>query len=232
VRGFLITLEGIDGSGKTTALKTISRRLAELIPERQVVLTVEPTASRAGEILRTELSKHSQPIDSQTSMAISEATSKAGRMEELFLFMADHSYHLVNTVIPSLMKGCILISDRYADSTSAYQGVTLKGIVPEPVDWIRSLHQPWNVVPDLTLLFDLDVNLALERIGARPGSRDKFEKEDFLKEVRKNFRYIAGLEPGRFRVIDAGLDPDEVAKEAMDAIIDLVSPDRARDLNI
>jgi dTMP kinase len=146
VKGLLITLEGIDGSGKGTAAKHIAAWLAETMPERRLVLTAEPTSGQVGKILRAEMAR----VDGETE------SSAAKRMQELFLFMADHAHHLTKTVLPALETGAIVLSDRYADSTAAYQGVTLRGIVPDPVSWIQSIYRPWNLPPDRTLLFVLD----------------------------------------------------------------------------
>jgi len=216
VRGQLITLEGIDGSGKSTAAKAMAAGLKELMPERIIVLTAEPTTGEAGRILRKELSSCSEDQDETTT---------ARRMRELFLFMADHADHLAKTVIPALEAGAIVVSDRYADSTAAYQGVTLRGIVPDSVQWIRSLYRPWNVIPDKTLLFVLNPTEALERLGAR-SAREKFERNDFLKEVDMNFRLLAALEPERFVQIDAEQEEEAVAKSALRAVMDLVGGGR------
>lgn len=212
VLGRLITLEGIDGSGKSTVLRHISSRLRQVLSERRIVLTAEPTTGDVGRILRAELGK----ADREGSEA-----SAAMRMQELFLFMADHAHHLAETVIPSLENGAIVLSDRYADSTAAYQGVTLRGIVPDPVSWIQSILRPWNILPDMTLLFLLEPESALKRMQSRSG-REKFERLEFLRLVDENFRAIAALEPRRFVLIDAGQSEKAVAKEATDAVLDLV----------
>ena len=209
VNGQLITLEGIDGSGKSTAAKHISSKLQELMPDRRIILTAEPTTGVAGKILRAKLS--------QTDACETPASA----MEELFLFMADHADHLARLVFPSLEEGAIVISDRYADSTVAYQGVTLQGIVPDPVQWIRSIYGPWNLQPDRTLLFALDPKNALQRIQSRK-EREKFEGLRFLQSVDDNFRRLAALEPKRFVLIDASLDAESVATTSLNAILDLI----------
>ncbi len=214
--GQLITLEGIDGSGKSTAAKHIASKLAELMPKRRLVLTAEPTTSGAGKILRKELAR-----------ADAGETTAAQHMEELFLFMADHASHLAKTIIPSLECGAIVLSDRYTDSTAAYQGVTLRNVLPDPVQWIRSLYKPWNLPPDRTLLFVLDPGIALQRMQSRPG-REKFERFDFLQSVDENFRMLAALEPERFVLIDAGKPQETVAEDALLAILELLSRGQVR----
>ncbi|HPS90970.1 MAG TPA: dTMP kinase [Methanothrix sp.] len=211
MKGQLITLEGIDGSGKGTVAKYIVSRLKETMPERRLVLTAEPTTGQTGRMLREELARPAEEGE----------TSAARHMQELFLFMADHAYHLSETVIPALNSGAIVLSDRYADSTAAYQGVTLRGIVPDPASWIANISRPWNVLPDMTILLVLDPQLALKRIEARPG-RDKFERLEFLQQVDGNFRRMAAIEPERFVLIDAARDAENVGKAAMDSILRLL----------
>ena len=211
--GRLITLEGIDGSGKSTALPHIARRIAERQPKRKIVLTAEPTTSgEVYRILRKGLKEASGV----------EQASPAKRMNELFLFMADHAEHLDRIVLPSLKDGAMVLSDRYADSTAAYQGVTLQGILPHPVFWIQEVFRPWNVVPDMTLLFLLDPELALKRLGSRPG-KEKFERLEFLRSVEENFRSITSAEPERFVMIDAAQDEEAVARDAARAVLELLA---------
>ena len=212
MKGRLITLEGIDGSGKSTALPHIAHRIAEMQPKRKIVLTAEPTSGEVGRILRAGLKEASGD----------EQASPAMRMNELFLFMADHAEHLDQMVLPSLIVGAVVLSDRYADSTAAYQGVTLEGILPHPVFWIQEVFRPWNAVPDMTLLFLLDPERALKRLGSRPG-KEKFERLEFLRSVEKNFQRLASAEPERFVLIDAAQDEEAVAQDAAGAVLDLLS---------
>jgi len=202
VRGTLITLEGIDGTGKST----VGRMLANSLEDRDVVLTAEPTRGDVGAILRKQLEEPAQEVPVQKLL------------EELFLFMADHADHLARVVIPALEMGKIVISDRYSDSTAAYQGATLRRAIPEvqdPISWIRSIHRPWNLVPDLTVLFTLDPEIAVKRIASREGSAAKFEREDFLRQVEENFILLSRLEPQRFVEVDASRDLDSVAQKAL-----------------
>lgn len=201
-------MEGIDGSGKSTAIRHIAKRLKALFPERRLLLTAEPSDSGAGRILRSQIlrSTAAEPLPAE-------------HMEELFLFMADHAHHLTQTIIPSLEQGAIVLCDRYADSTAAYQGVTLQGIVPDPVQWIREIYRPWNLTPDRTLLFLLDPEISLQRISSRPG-KEKFERLEFLRQVDGNFRRLASLEPERFVMVDASMGVEEVVKRATSSILE------------
>jgi dTMP kinase len=214
VKGLLVTLEGIDGSGKSSVSRLLARDLCRALPGRRFVFTAEPTNGEAGTILRAHLSRAS---------IWPEEVSAAKRMEELLLFMADHADHLSRVVIPSMQEGSVVISDRYADSTAAYQGVTLRGIVQDPVEWIQSISRPWNVLPDLTIVFAIDPESALRRIESRASangaSAEKFERAEFLKDVDRNFRRIAKMEPERFVLIDASQKIDDVAKEATSLIL-------------
>jgi dTMP kinase len=154
----------------------------------------------------------------------------AEELEELFLFMADHARHLKETVIPALEEEMVVISDRYSDSRAAYQGATLRGVIPQPLEWVRELHRPWSVVPDRTILFSIDPALAVERCRSRgEGSREgtngpeKFEREVFLGEVAANFEALARGEPERFVVIDAARGRAEILEETMDALAEILA---------
>lgn len=136
-RGLLITLEGIDGAGKTT----VARILQRMFPN--FVFTREPTEGPIGELAR----------------------SREEPLEQLFLFMADHANHLYSLVLPCICSGKIVVSDRYIDSRVAYQGALLRDLVP--LDWIYEIHRPWSRMPDMTLLFRIDPSVALERCANR-----------------------------------------------------------------
>ncbi len=198
MRGYLITLEGIDGTGKSTVAAMLARRLER--DGREFVFTAEPTGSDVGQLLKRRLQ-----------------TKETSELEDLFLFMADHADHLVGEVIPALERGAVVISDRYSDSRAAYQGATLRGTVPDPMTWVRELHRPWSMVPDLTILFVLDPSTAVERCRSRP-EQERFEQKELLRRVAGNFRRLAELEPERFMLIDAGRDPEDVFEQVLAAI--------------
>jgi len=151
--------------------------------------------------------------------------------------MADHADHLARVVEPALSKGCVVVSDRYSDSRVAYQGATLRDVIPNPVRWIKDLHRSWSPIPDLTLLFVLDPAIAVKRCLFRSdcqnsqcsGSKserlepEKFEREDFLRSVEENFLWLAKAEPERFVLIDADRELEEVAESALTAIFEFLS---------
>ncbi|MCZ7400556.1 MAG: dTMP kinase, partial [Candidatus Methanoperedens sp.] len=138
--------------------------------------------------------------------------SEADPLAELFLFVADHAEHISKVIRPALDNGKIVISDRYSDSRYAYQGATLSHIFDDAMGWVESIHKGWTIVPDLTILFTIDPNIAVSRCGIR-GNHTKFEKIGFLKTVQENFLKLAKREPQRFVVIDAGRELKVVAEE-------------------
>jgi dTMP kinase len=233
MRGILITLEGIDGSGKSTVAARLARKLSQEggvpFPKSLFVFTAEPTESEAGKLLRKKLQKSER--DPAEPYKARDFLTEMIQLEELFLFMADHAHHLATIVKPALDKGKVVISDRYSDSRAAYQGATLRDLVPHSLEWVKDLHRPWSVVPDLTILFAIDPALAMERCRSRwnrsssskPNQPDRFEREDFLREVEDNFQRLAELEPERFVLIDASRNIDEVTEETLDIIISFIS---------
>lgn len=228
MRGILITFEGIDGCGKSTIVAEIARRIpGEDRPPfrgREFLFTAEPTDGEEGRLLRERLKLPRSAVGGGSGSADADGLEE---LEDLFLFLADHARHLKETVVPALVRGAVVISDRYSDSRAAYQGATLRTAVPRPREWVRDLHRPWSVPPDKTILFSIDPALAFERCRLRrgegpsspqPPGPDKFEEEPFLREVAANFEEMAREEPGRFVVIDAGRRKDEVLEDAVRAL--------------
>jgi dTMP kinase len=191
----LVTLEGIDGSGKSTLHETLRELLADLDP----VFTREPGATWVGDSVRRAIAEQIDPV--------TEAT----------LFVADHAAHLATVVRPALAKGYLVISDRYSDSRYAYQTVTLQGIVPDPEPWLRAMHDGWTIIPDRTFLCVLPVDDALRRLKP-DNQREHFEKRETLEKVQNNYLEYARNEPSRFVIVDAMLPPKTVAKFVADAI--------------
>jgi len=194
-KGKLITLEGIDGSGKST----VAGRLASNPEFSDFVFTREPTGSWIGEAV-------DRAIHSDTD-----------HLAELMLFAADHAEHISKLIRPSLEKGRNVISDRYSASRYAYQGMTLAERFDDPLDWVRNLHRDWTIEPDLTILFDVDPGTAVARCGSR-GDKTKFEKIGFLEGVRANYLRLAKENPDSFVIIDAGKSIDETEAELIDII--------------
>lgn len=225
MKGLLITLEGIDGTGKTTVASCLNEHLRISFPDKRFLFTAEPTAGRTGQIIRDLLSQKDQHLTNHGSL--SAGISQAAVLQELFLFMADHAEHLSSCVIPALRRGDVVVCDRYSDSRAAYQGASLKGVIPNSVYWIQDLHSPWSVAADLTLLFTLDAKDAIKRCASRSQSGiskgaatgpEKFEHEAFLRDVDRNFRLIATEQPGRFVLIDSSGGINEISQMALDAV--------------
>lgn len=192
-KGKLITIEGIDGTGKSSITKMLKNKFPN------AVFTKEPTNSWIGKAVKKSIESKTNPL------------------AELFLFLADHAGHITKVIRPALDEGKIVISDRYSDSRYAYQGATLSGMFKDAVEWIQSLHESWTIVPDLTILLTIDPSIAVSRCGIR-GNHTKFEKIEFLKRVQKNFLKLAKREPTRVVVIDAGKELEVVEKEVESAI--------------
>ena len=191
--GLFLSFEGIDGSGKSTQ----ARRLADALRQQghAVTLTREPGGSPgAEEIRRLVLEGHVDRWSAET---------------EILLFTAARRDHLEKTIRPALMRGEIVITDRFADSTRVFQGLT-RGDLTATIDRLHDLMI--GVEPDLTLLFDLDPAIGLSRANARAGAELRFEDMglSFQTKARAGFLGLAQAHP-RFRVIDADADPDTVA---------------------
>ena len=183
----LITLEGIDGAGKTTLYEGLKTRLADLDP----VFTKEPGSPLVNKAVRREIEANQDPF--------AEAT----------LFVADHAAHLAQIVIPALENKKLVITDRYADSRFAYQQVSLVGIVPDPKAWLTAVHAGWSIRPDLTILLLISPEAAMSRLAGRPG-KEHFEDPAFLEEVQKRYLERVAEDPERFLLIDAEEDPETI----------------------
>jgi len=192
--GLFVTFEGGDGVGKTTQSGLLEEWLAGR--GRTVLRTREPGGTQVGVLVRDIVLHHRGDI--------------APRAEAL-LYAADRAHHIETVVRPALARGEIVIQDRYFDSSVAYQG---DGRQLEPVE-IRdlSLWAARGLVPDLTVLLDLDPTVARGRLDAddKPFDRLEAEREDFHSRVRDRFLAIAADEPARFLVLDAARRPGDLA---------------------
>ena len=197
----LITLEGLDGSGKTTAWEALRERAGEEGPlPGDTVFTREPTDSWYGDAVQ-------RSIDDPD----------ADPLAELFLYTADHAAHPAETVDPALDARRALVSDRYSDSRYAYQGATLADRLPDALAFVRSVHEPWTRPPDATILLDVDPETAAERAGAT----NKFETAEYLARVREHYDTLAAAEPDRFVRVDASAPEDSVVSRVLEAVDDL-----------
>ncbi len=196
-RGQFITLEGIDGAGKSTH----AAWLVEALRARglTVVATREPGGTRVGEALRELLLRQPMAHDS-----------------EALLMFAARREHVLQVIEPALARGDLVLCDRFTDATWAYQGGGHRVSKALIADLERHVHAGCN--PDLTLLFDVPSSVSrerLEQMRALGRDLDKFEKEDagFFDRVRDAYLERAAAEPSRFRIIDAGRPLDDVRAE-------------------
>jgi len=196
-----ITLEGMDGAGKSTHIPTIIKALKAR--GLDVVSTREPGGTALGERLR-ELLLH-EPMHPET---------------ETLLMFAARREHIANVIAPALARGAYVLSDRFTDATYAYQ-CGAKGVLASKIE----LLEQWvhgDLQPDLTLLFDVPVEVSLQRLSTARAP-DKFEREsaDFFTRIRNAYLQRARENPARFRVIDANRSLDEVYKSVEDIIVTL-----------
>ena len=192
--GRFITLEGIEGAGKST----VARFVAEWLRARGIsaVLTREPGGTPLAERVR-------ELVLSPDGEAIPPAA-------ETLLMFAARSIHLANLIRPALARGEWVICDRFTDATRAYQGGG-RGLDPASIESLATLVHP-DLTPDLTLLLDLPVPLGLARAQARRGQTDRFEQErgPFFERVRAAYLAVAHADAQRFRIVDAGRELPQV----------------------
>ena len=200
--GRFITLEGGEGTGKSTQV----RRLAATLEARgiQTVVTREPGGAPGAEEIR--------------KLMVEGEPGRWNAITETLLAYAARADHVARTIGPALKEGRWVICDRFSDSTFAYQGVG-RGLDRETIRRIDSAVLD-DFAPDLTLVLDLDVKIGLERAHARAGSENRFEKfgREFHEKLRQAFLDIAKRHPDRCRVIDASGTEDDVAQQIFAAV--------------
>lgn len=197
-----ITIEGLDGAGGTTLVETISEEYPG------AVTTSEPSKLEYGKLVRRNLSQDTDPI------------------VDFYLFMADRRDHIEQLIRPADQNEKLVVSDRYADSTRAYQPVSMTG-EGNPFDspweaklFIEQTMASWNYEPDLTLYIDISVDTALERADGD----EKYEKRQFLKQVKNNYDALADT-TDRIVRIDGEKSKEEVRTAALGKL-NVVAPDR------
>lgn len=192
--GKFITLEGVDGAGKSTHLEWLATWLAR--SERDIVVTREPGGTPLGEKLRALLLAEPMHIETET-----------------LLMFAARREHLARVVVPALAAGKWVISDRFTDASFAYQGGG-RGVAERKIAILEQWVQE-GLQPDLTLVFDVPVQVAKARLARISGVSDRFEREDeaFFRRVREAYHARAAAAPERIKVIDASKPLEEVTKE-------------------
>lgn len=210
-RGMFITFEGSDGSGKSTQAARLAGALRRL--GHEVVETREPGGSPRAEAIR--------------GLLLSGREAPFGTFAETILFNAARADHLRATIRPALARGAIVICDRFADSTRAYQGVL--GNVDDDILGAAEEAVVADTAPDLTIILDVPESDMLERLGtrkARGGEADKFEDEALAHHgaLRQAFLDIAARSPGRCVVVSAQRPVDEVAEQILRLVNARLSP--------
>jgi len=207
-QGRFITLEGIEGSGKSS----LARWLAEQLSQRGLTLrlTREPGGTPLAERVReVVLARGEEPVPAAA---------------ELLLMFAARSIHVDNLIRPALARGEWLICDRFTDASRAYQG-SGRGMAAHTIEALATVAHP-GLQPDLTLLLDVEPALGLQRARGRGEGGDRFEDETlaFFARVRQGYLDLATREPQRWRVIDASQPQQDVQAQALQQVLQALAP--------
>lgn len=192
-KGLFITFEGADGCGKTTQLNLLKDYLEN--KGYKVVITREPGAKGLGEKIREILLNYDGEVSNRC---------------ESFLFLADRAQNIDIIVKPAIDEGKIVLCDRHTDSTVAYQGYG-RGLDIEQINMLNRIATN-NIKPDLTLVFDVDIETSMKRVGNQQDRMEKSGKE-FFNKVRNGYLDLAKQEPDRIKVIDTAKSITEVQKD-------------------
>ena len=199
-KGLFITFEGIEGCGKSTQVKLLEQYF--ISKEKEVFLTREPGGPKISEKIRDIL------LEPENKEMLPET--------EVLLYMASRSQHTGEWIIPLLHEGKVVISDRYYDSTIAYQGAARKlnrNIIDIIIDFAT-----FGLKPDITFLIDLPADIGLSRISKKDADRLERESMEFHQKVRNGFLKIAEYEKERYIVIDGRKNIEEIKKEVIKQI--------------
>ncbi|MFC7549052.1 dTMP kinase [Plantactinospora sp. GCM10030261] len=219
-KGVFLVFEGGEGAGKSTQVNVLAERLRE--QGREVVITREPGATDVGEQIRGLV------LGRQAGMPLAPRT-------EALLYAADRAQHVAAVVRPALARGAVVISDRYVDSSLAYQGAG-RTLPVDEVSWLSS-WATGGLKPDLVVVLDVEPAVGLERVAGRGGDIDRLESESlaFHERVRLAFLDLAAADPRRYLVLDASRPADEVTEAVVAQVTErftnpdtIVHPDPAR----
>ena len=197
-KGLFITFEGADGCGKTTQLNLLKEYLEN--SGYEVVLTREPGGKGLGEKVREILLNYDGEVSNRC---------------ESFLFLADRAQNIDIIVNPAIAQGKIVLCDRHTDSSVAYQGYG-RGLDINQINTLNNLATN-NKKPDLTLVFDVDIETSMQRVG---NEKDRMESagKEFFNRVRNGYLELAKQEPDRIKVIDSTKSIQEVQKDVLEII--------------
>jgi dTMP kinase len=198
-KGF-ISFEGIEGSGKSTQVKALAKHLRA--KGHKVIETVEPGGTMIGNKIRELLLEPGNHMDP---------------MAELLLYYSSRAQHVREVIYPAILDNSIVITDRFIDSTVAYQGYA-RGIDLGLINTLNDIVVP-DMKPFLTFLLDMDVEEGLRR-NRRAQKEDRFELEtvEFHNRVRKGFHQIAADEPERIKIVDASVSAEEVSRKVIEIL--------------
>ncbi|WP_434323798.1 dTMP kinase [Mycoplasma capricolum] len=211
-----ITFEGMDGSGKTTALLKVKEELERL--NYKVLITREP----GGEVIAEQIRQ----------IILDNKNKDMDAWTEALLFIASRNQHLQKVIKPALEKNIIVISDRFIDSTSAYQG-SARNIGVDVVSEVQQIVLK-NCLPDLTLFFDVSFSEAEKRMQIRgESSKNRLDKEEnnFKQKVYQGYLELVKNNPKRIEVIDANKDIDQVYNQAIKIILEKLKENEKRTSN-
>lgn len=212
MRGLFITLEGIDGSGKSTQRDLLAQELRR--QGLDVVVTREPGGTAIGEGIR--------------QLMVSDATAHIAPTTELLLYVAARAQHVAELIRPALEVGRIVISDRYTDSTVAFQGYG-RGLDLMMIEGLNDFATD-GLKPDLTIVFDLDPENARARQGSRPigGLLGAFDEQhsEFHQRMREGYQKMAEHEPSRIRVVDASGAVEDTHSRVLALVLPLLDSNR------
>jgi dTMP kinase len=202
--GFFIAFEGGEGAGKSTQVRLLAKAVSAA--GHEVVTTLEPGDTKVGRQLRKILLGHQTgTIDPRT---------------EALLYAADRAEHVASVVGPALDRGAVCITDRYIDSSIAYQGA---GRVLEPDDIERiSMWATGDLLPDLTIVLDIDPEVGLTRFSS-PADRLEAEPLAFHQRVREHFLTLSSRSPARYLVVDATAPVDAVSSQIRSVVLERLS---------
>ena len=197
-KGLFITFEGADGCGKTTQIELLNKYLQE--NGRSTLLTREPGAKGLGVKLREILLNYDGEVSPQC---------------ESFLFLADRAQHIDCIIKPALKEGKIILCDRHTDSTVAYQGYG-RGLDLERINMLNNIATS-GLKPDLTIVFDVDVETSMQRVGKE---KDRMESAgvEFFNKVRQGYLEIAKQEPTRVKVINSSDTIENIHKQVLELV--------------
>ncbi|ADR24167.1 dTMP kinase [Mycoplasma leachii PG50] len=211
-----ITFEGMDGSGKTTALLKVKEELERL--NYKVLITREP----GGEVIAEQIRQ----------IILDNKNKNMDVWTEALLFIASRNQHLQKVIKPALEKNIIVISDRFIDSTSAYQG-SARNIGVDVVNQVQQIVLK-NCLPDLTLFFDVSFSEAEKRMQLRgESSKNRLDEEEnnFKQKVYQGYLELIKNNPERIKVIDANKDIDQVYNQAIKIILEKLKENEKRTSN-